>query len=60
MDEAEYICQRLVFLRQGRVVAEGTAADLRVQSGRDSLTAAFLHFALGSDSSAPRPVGVTA
>ncbi len=45
MEEAEYLCSRLLFMRQGRLVAEGTAADLRAQSGQARLTDAFLHFA---------------
>jgi ABC-2 type transport system ATP-binding protein len=46
MDEAER-CDRLGFLRQGKLLAEGTAAELRRQAGRDSLEEAFLHFAAG-------------
>ncbi len=45
MEEAEFLCDRLSFLRQGRVVAEGTAAQLRQASGQATLTGAFLHFA---------------
>lgn len=45
MEEAEFLCTRLLFIRKGRVVAEGTAESLQKQSGQTSLTAAFLHFA---------------
>ncbi|MFN7133589.1 MAG: ABC transporter ATP-binding protein [Myxococcales bacterium] len=45
MEEAEFLCDRLYFLRGGRVVAKGTARELREQSGEASLTAAFLHYA---------------
>jgi sodium transport system ATP-binding protein len=45
MEEAEYLCSRLLFMRQGKLVAQGTAADLRAQSGHERLTDAFLHFA---------------
>ena len=48
MEEAEFLCDRLSFLRQGRVVAEGTAAELRQTSGQPTLTGAFLHFARAS------------
>jgi ABC-2 type transport system ATP-binding protein len=44
MDEAER-CDRLGFMRHGRLLAEGSAAALRAQSGAASLEEAFLHFA---------------
>ncbi len=47
MEEAEYLCTRLLFIRGGKVVAEGSPAALRERSGQASLTAAFLHFAGG-------------
>jgi ABC-2 type transport system ATP-binding protein len=44
-DDATH-CQKLVFLRLGRVVAEGTPAELRAATGNqgDSLEDAFLYF----------------
>jgi sodium transport system ATP-binding protein len=45
MDEAEFLCSRLYFLRQGKVAAQGTAQALREASGKNTLTAAFLHYA---------------
>jgi len=44
MDEAER-CDRLGFIRQGRLLAEGSAADLRAQAGTVTLEKAFLQFA---------------
>jgi ABC-2 type transport system ATP-binding protein len=44
MDEAER-CDRLGFMRQGRLLAEGSAADLRRIKGRATLEEAFLKFA---------------
>ncbi len=44
MDEAER-CDRLGFLRQGRLLAEGTSAELRQRAGAATLEEAFLHFA---------------
>ena len=44
MDEAER-CDRLGLIRAGRVLAEGTAAGLRAQSGQPTLEAAFLALA---------------
>ncbi|HLC03563.1 MAG TPA: ABC transporter ATP-binding protein [Anaerolineales bacterium] len=44
MDEAER-CDRLGFMRQGRLLAEGTAAELRRRKGTSTLEEAFLQFA---------------
>ena len=44
MDEAER-CDRLGFMRQGKMLAEGTAAELRHQKGASTLEEAFLKFA---------------
>lgn len=44
MDEAER-CDRLGFMRQGKLLAEGTAAELRRQTGTSTLEEAFLQFA---------------
>ena len=46
MDEAER-CDRLGFLRQGKLLAEGSAAELRAQAGTSTLEEAFLRFAEG-------------
>jgi ABC-2 type transport system ATP-binding protein len=48
MDEADR-CDELVFVRDGRVIARGSGAELRAQAGLDDLEAAFLQFA-GLDS----------
>jgi len=42
MEEAEYLCDRVVLIHQGEVRASGTMAELREQSGHDRLTAIFL------------------
>ncbi|MFP4323013.1 MAG: ABC transporter ATP-binding protein [Anaerolineales bacterium] len=44
MDEAER-CDRLGFVRAGQLLAEGSADDLRAQTGETDLEAAFLAFA---------------
>jgi ABC-2 type transport system ATP-binding protein len=44
MDEAER-CDRLGFLRGGRLLAEGNAAELRAGTGADTLEGAFLQLA---------------
>ena len=42
MDEAERVAHRIGIIDHGRIVAQGTAAGLREQTGTDSLEAAFL------------------
>jgi ABC-2 type transport system ATP-binding protein len=44
MDEAER-CDRLVLLRDGRVLAEGSAGELRQRAGAPTLEEAFLRYA---------------
>lgn len=44
MDEAER-CDRLGFVRQGKLLAEGSADELRAQAGTATLEKAFLRFA---------------
>jgi ABC-2 type transport system ATP-binding protein len=44
MDEADR-CDELLFMRDGKVLARGTGAQLRTEAGTDNLEAAFLHFA---------------
>jgi sodium transport system ATP-binding protein len=51
MEEADFLCDRIVFLCGGRTVAEGSPAELRLKSGQSSLTAAFLHYAGGGSRS---------
>jgi ABC-2 type transport system ATP-binding protein len=41
MDEADR-CDELLFVRSGKVIGRGTAAELRSRAGQDSLEAAFL------------------
>jgi ABC-2 type transport system ATP-binding protein len=53
MDEADR-CDELLFIRSGRVIAQGTGDELRARAGTTDLEAAFLHFA-GLDS-AGRPI----
>jgi ABC-2 type transport system ATP-binding protein len=47
MDEAER-CDRLGFMRQGKLLAEGSASELRAQAGALNLEEAFLRFAMGN------------
>ncbi len=45
MVEVERLCERVVFLSPGRVVANGTAAEITDRYGRDDLEDVFLHLA---------------
>jgi len=42
MAEAERLCGRIGFIAKGRLVAEGTAGDLKAVSGQDNLEEAFI------------------
>ena len=42
MDEAERIAHRVAIIDHGKIVAQGTAEELRAQTGADSLEGAFL------------------
>jgi ABC-2 type transport system ATP-binding protein len=44
MDEADR-CDELLFIRDGKLLARGTGADLRAQAGTQDLEEAFLRFA---------------
>jgi ABC-2 type transport system ATP-binding protein len=43
LEVVERICTRIVVINDGRVVANGTAADIRGATGTTSLEAAFSH-----------------
>ncbi|GII20935.1 ABC transporter ATP-binding protein [Planosporangium mesophilum] len=45
MVEVERLCERVVFLARGRVVADGTPSDIAHRFGRDGLEGVFLHLA---------------
>ncbi len=47
MVEVERLCDRVVFVSGGRVVADGTAAEVATRFGRDDLEGVFLHLADG-------------
>lgn len=44
MDEADR-CDELLFVRTGKVIAQGTSTELRQRAGTTNLEAAFLHYA---------------
>lgn len=41
MEEAEYLCDRIIMIYHGRIISEGTPADLRAQTSKDSLRDVF-------------------
>jgi ABC-2 type transport system ATP-binding protein len=47
MVEVERIAERVVFLSDGRVVADGPPAEVAARFGRDDLEEVFLHLAAG-------------
>jgi ABC-2 type transport system ATP-binding protein len=56
MTEVERICERVVFLSEGRVVADGTPSEVAARFGQSTLEEVFLHLASVA-SPAPGPVG---
>jgi ABC-2 type transport system ATP-binding protein len=48
MVEVERIAERVVFLSDGRVVADGPPAEVAARFGRDDLEEVFLHLAAGA------------
>ncbi len=49
MTEVERLCERVVFLQHGRVVADGKPSEVTSAHGHDSLEDVFLHLAAGQD-----------
>lgn len=41
MEEAEFLCDRIVMICHGRIIGEGTTDDLKKQTGKDSLRDVF-------------------
>jgi sodium transport system ATP-binding protein len=48
MQEVSALCDRIVVIARGRVVADGTAAELRAHTAQDSLEEAFVQI-IGTD-----------
>ncbi|RYC32354.1 ABC transporter ATP-binding protein [Lichenibacterium minor] len=48
MAEVERLCDRVVVMRTGRIVADGTVASLKARFGRDTLEQVFLDVARGT------------
>ena len=41
MEEAEYLCDRIIMIHQGNIISEGTPADLKAQTEKSSLRDVF-------------------
>lgn len=41
MEEAEYLCDRILLIHQGKIISEGTPDALKEQTGKDSLRDVF-------------------
>jgi ABC-2 type transport system ATP-binding protein len=52
LDVVERICTRIVIIDKGRKIAEGTAAELRAQTGAPSLELAFNALTGGAEAGA--------
>ncbi len=49
MIEVERLCDRVIFISGGHVVADGTAEEVAARFGRDDLEGVFLHLAAGGE-----------
>lgn len=41
MEEAEYLCDRIIMIHQGRIISEGTPAELKYKTGKENLRDVF-------------------
>ncbi len=55
MREIERVCDRIIFLRQGRIVAEGTLEELRQRWEKQDLEEIFVALTAGPPDEAARP-----
>ncbi|MGE5049852.1 MAG: ATP-binding cassette domain-containing protein [Deltaproteobacteria bacterium] len=53
MQEVAQLCDRIIVVARGRIVADGTPADLRARTGKENLEEAFVSV-IGSDSGLDR------
>jgi len=60
MVEVERLCERVVFISGGRVVADGTPVQVAARFGRADLEGVFLHLASEADDRAGTAEGLTA
>ena len=41
MEEAEYLCDRIIMIHQGKIISEGTPGELKYELGKDNLRDVF-------------------
>ena len=41
MEEAEYLCDRIIMINQGRIISEGTPVELKRETGKENLRDVF-------------------
>ena len=41
MEEAEYLCDRIIMINQGRIISEGTPVELKYKTGKENLRDVF-------------------
>ncbi|MCH5258478.1 MAG: ATP-binding cassette domain-containing protein [Lachnospiraceae bacterium] len=41
MEEAEYLCDRIIMIHQGRIISEGTPGELKRETGKENLRDVF-------------------
>ncbi len=49
MEEAEFLCDRIIMVHKGRIIAQGTPAELRAQTGTSNLRETFLSLIEGRE-----------
>lgn len=49
MEEAQYLCDRIIMVHQGNIIAEGTAKQLMEQTGTDNLRDVFMMIIRGEE-----------
>lgn len=55
MEEAEYLCDRIVMIHHGRIISEGTPAQLKEETKKDSLRDIFSGLVLSVDGEEEQP-----
>ncbi len=55
MNEVERLCDRVIMLKQGRIVGDASPAELIARFGRSNLEEVFLDLARGRREATPNP-----
>ena len=49
MEEAEFLCDRIVMINQGKIIASGTPGELKKKTGTTNLRETFFAYMEGGD-----------